>query len=300
MALNTDVEFVNSRYGKHRVKLLNIRREGSAHYIKEIQVNTGLTLNSKKDYVTGDNSDIVATDSQKNTIYVLAKQNGVQCPETFGLLLCSHFLQKYPQVTKAHVYVEEHPWKRITKDGKEHIHAFISSPECINYCEVEQTQGGKPKVTSGIKDLRLIKTTQSAFVNFVRDEYTSLPDAPDRIFSTQVKARWEFSENEGFDFSETRNTIKEIILDTFAGPPETGVYSPSVQQTLHVIQRKTIVKIPQIFSIELELPNIHYFPVDFSKLPAFQIKENNEIFLPSDSPSGNIYAKVERRTNSKL
>ena len=70
-------EFVDTGYGKNYVKLLQLRKEGSIHTIRELEVSTTLTLNSFKDYLQGDNSDIIATDSQKNTVYILAKQNGV-------------------------------------------------------------------------------------------------------------------------------------------------------------------------------------------------------------------------------
>lgn len=39
-----------------------------------------------------------------------------------------------------------------------------------------------PLVESGIHGLRVLKTTQSSFVNFVDDAYRTLPDAADRIF----------------------------------------------------------------------------------------------------------------------
>lgn len=37
-------------------------------------------------------------------------------------------------------------------------------------------------VKSGLSGLRVLKTTQSAFVDFVQDEYTTLADAAERIF----------------------------------------------------------------------------------------------------------------------
>ena len=70
-------EFAFTGYGKNFVKLLQLRQEGKVHYVKEMEVSTQLTLNNTKDYLQGDNSDIIATDSQKNTVYVLAKQHGV-------------------------------------------------------------------------------------------------------------------------------------------------------------------------------------------------------------------------------
>ena len=71
-------EFVYTGYGKNYVKLLYLRRDGDIHFVKELEVSTELTLNSVKDYTHGDNSDIIATDSQKNTVYVMAKQYGVR------------------------------------------------------------------------------------------------------------------------------------------------------------------------------------------------------------------------------
>ena len=108
-------------------------RKGEEHTIRELEVVTLLTLDNTKvtilesfyilhpafkdncgqDYETGDNSDIIATDSQKNTVYVLAKQHGVASPEEFGLLLATHFVSKYPWVTRARVQVTAHPWQRI-------------------------------------------------------------------------------------------------------------------------------------------------------------------------------------------
>ena len=139
--------FVDTGYGKKYIKLLHIRRDGPTHHIKEYEVNTQLTLDSKKDYLHGDNGDIVATDSQKNTVYILAKNHGVKSPEEFGLLLCSHFLAKYPHVNKVRVCIEEHPWDRLMSDGVPHNHAFISTPVAIRFSSVTFRRGGKSRLT---------------------------------------------------------------------------------------------------------------------------------------------------------
>ena len=62
-------------YGKTGVRLLKIRRSGKYHGIKQIEVSTELKLNNYDDYFRGDNASIVPTDTQKNTIYALAKQH---------------------------------------------------------------------------------------------------------------------------------------------------------------------------------------------------------------------------------
>lgn len=111
-------------------------------------------------FLLGDNSDIVATDSQKNTVYLLAKKHGVENPEKFALLLATHFLNKYAHVAEAHIHVEEYPWQRICKDEignnsvgcpnfstfnnrSKHNHAFIFTPTETHYCDVVVKRTGK-------------------------------------------------------------------------------------------------------------------------------------------------------------
>ena len=71
------VEFTDRRYGKNYVRLLYVRRNGLVHDVKELAVNVALTLKSAGEYVQGDNTQVIATDSMKNTVYVLAKLYGV-------------------------------------------------------------------------------------------------------------------------------------------------------------------------------------------------------------------------------
>lgn len=103
-----------------------------------------------------------------------------------------------------------------------------------------------PKIRGGLTNLRLLKTTQSAFRDFFQDGYRTLPDANDRIFSTVVTAEWEFSTANGVDFDAVWDSVKECILDKFAGPPDTGVFSPSVQNTLYLAEKMTLDKVPQV------------------------------------------------------
>ena len=153
MAFFQDVEFVHTGYGKNLVKVLYIKREGTHHYITELKANVELTLKTRKDYLKGDNSDIIPTDTIKNTVHALAKLKGVRCShsmssntrvtciililsnllicsqksdndffflkvktiEDFALDICEHFLTSFKHVTNAEVFIEEAPWKRLEK-----------------------------------------------------------------------------------------------------------------------------------------------------------------------------------------
>ena len=65
-------------YGKAGVRLLKIKRNGKYHNIKQIEVSTELKLNNHSDYLYGDNASVVPTDTQKNTVYALAKEHQVR------------------------------------------------------------------------------------------------------------------------------------------------------------------------------------------------------------------------------
>lgn len=103
-----------------------------------------------------------------------------------------------------------------------------------------------PRIRGGLKNLRVLKTTQSSFTDFIQDDYRTLPDANDRIFSTVVTASWDFSTASGVDFDRVWQVVKDCILENFAGPAETGIYSPSVQNTLYLAEKCVLIKVNQV------------------------------------------------------
>ncbi|KAM5257327.1 uricase [Ctenodactylus gundi] len=294
---NNEVEFVRTGYGKDMVKLLCIRRDGKYHSIKQVSTSVQLTLSSKKDYMYGDNSDIIPTDTIKNTVHVLAKFKGIKSIETFAMDVCEHFLSSFSHVTRVHVCVEEVPWKRLEKNGVKHVHAFIHTPTGTHFCEVEQMRSGPPVIHSGIKDLKVLKTTQSGFEGFIKDQFTTLPEVKDRCFATQVYCRWRYRKSRDVDFEANWGTIRDTVLEKFAGPYDKGEYSPSVQKTLYDIQVLSLSRVPEIEDMEISLPNIHYFNIDMSKMG---LVNKDEVLLPLDNPYGKITGTVKRKLSSRL
>ncbi|XP_057696993.1 uricase [Corythoichthys intestinalis] len=291
-----NVEFVRTGYGKNTVKVLCIRRQSGHHDIMEIKADVELTLKSHKGYLTGENSDIIPTDTIKNTVYALAKLKGVKTIEHFSLALCHHFLTSFNHVVSVKVYMEEAPWKRLEKNGEEHAHAFIYSPESSRFCDVEQHLNSIPVVCGGLKDMKVLKTTQSGFVGFLKDRFTTLQEATDRCFCTTVYARWRYNKVEDVNFDAAWKCIKDTIIEKFAGPFKHGDFSPSVQKTLHDTQVLILIRAPEVDEIEIIMPNIHYCTIDMTKIG---IENKDEVLLPLDSPSGNITATV-RRKQAKL
>src|SRR5262249_13256426 len=139
----------------------------------------------------GDNPRGVATAPMKNVVYALARKHPLTDVESFGQALADHFLSHYPHVSAATIDLAEQPWVRLVVDGREHPHAFVGGGTETRTCTVTGTRQGL-RVASGLDGLLLLKTTDSAFAGFLRDEYTTLRDADDRLFATALSARWVY------------------------------------------------------------------------------------------------------------
>uniref|UniRef100_A0A8C8RCI1 Uricase n=1 Tax=Pelusios castaneus TaxID=367368 RepID=A0A8C8RCI1_9SAUR len=270
---HNSLEILNSEYGKNVIKLLRVKRDGKKHCIKEVEACIHLRLNSVYEYTEGDNSAVIPTDTMKNTVIALAKCNGIETIEQFALDICNHFISSFCHVTFVKVYIQEAPWRRIEKNGFPHVHSFIFVPEGIRFCEVEQCQNGCPLIFSGIKDLKLKKTTQSGFEGFCKDKYTTIPETRDRVLSAELFCKWCYGRCQDIDFDCIWDTVHECVLEAFSGPPDCGEYSPSYQKTVNDIQVLILARVPQIEEVEVILNNIHYYVVDLKKLGLTNEKE---------------------------
>jgi urate oxidase len=271
-------------YGKSRVRLTKILRHAGRHELKELCVAVQLTGDVGASYTHGDNSRIVATDAMKNTVYVLAKDHPLTDIESFGEALAGHFLRTYPHVATATVTINEQPWQRIVINGKEHPHAFVGGSGERRTCTVTLTRQ-EQRVESGFEELALLKTTDSAFTGFLRDSYTTLPEAEDRIFATLLTATW-FHDKSPDDWNHCYQLIRQTLVEVFAGHK-----SLSVQHTLHAMGAAALEACSSIRQINLQMPNRHHLLVN---LQPFGLSNHNEVFVPTDEPFGLISATLTR------
>ncbi len=271
-------------YGKSRVRLTKIIRRGDNHDIKELNINIQMQGEFDRAFLNGDNSQIIATDSMKNTVYVLAAKNEFDSIEQFARILAGHFIKAYKHVSAVTIEIEEDLWQRVVVDGKAHPHAFFGAGGEKRWCEV-RTDRKSETVSSGIRDLRVVKTTASEFWGFIRDEYTTLPEVRDRIFGTAIASTWVF-DNAGHDFNLCYEKIRSAIIEIFATN-----YSLSVQQTLYEAGQTALNRCGSVQSINLTMPNQHRIPFN---LEPFKLENTNQIFVTTDEPYGLISATISR------
>jgi urate oxidase len=279
------VKLAANRYGKERVRVLRIRREGAQQTVHEVEVSVALEGDFSGAYLGSDNSQVVPTDTMKNTVHVLAKKHLNDVIEELALALGSHFFERYPQVARAIIEVSSRPWERYTTpDGTPHPHTFLGGGMGQPFTRVEASRDGTV-LQSGVRDVLVLKSTDSAFVGYPKCELTTLPETKDRILATRMEATWTFMPKASA-YAETNAVVLATLLETFARE-----FSPSVQNTLFLMGSAALKAAPELADIHLAMPNKHYLPINFQP---FKIENANEIFLPTDEPHGQIEALITR------
>jgi len=100
---------VQHNYGKSRVRLAKITRHPDRHDFTELTVDTALEGDFETAHLEGDNSKVIPTDTQKNTVHALALDHALEDIESFGIALGRHFVDSFPAiVTTLEAY---RPWR---------------------------------------------------------------------------------------------------------------------------------------------------------------------------------------------
>jgi urate oxidase len=279
------VTFGDNQYGKAEVRLVRVTRNGERHELKDLNVSTALRGDFAAAHLVGDNAHVVATDTQKNTVYAFAKQFGVGTIEEFALRLGRHFVDSFEWVTGAKVSVEEYHWDRIEVDGVPHDHSFTRA-DAGTRTTVATIEGSAAWVVSGISNLVVLKTTRSEFTGFPRDRYTTLGEDRDRILATAVTARWRYAEVDNVDWDKSFSEVRRILLASFAGK-----HSLALQQSLYFMGEQVLEARPEVAELRMSMPNKHHFLVD---LAPFGLTNDREVYYAADRPYGLIEGTVAR------
>lgn len=277
-------KLASQRYGKACVRVAKILRSKDRQSIVEIDVAAMLEGDFESSYTSGDNTKVVPTDTIKNTINILARENLGEEIEPFAVALGEHFLKCYQQVRAASIEVIARDWRRMDIDGKPHPHSFVAGSDAKMFTRVESTRESQ-SIESGISDFIILKSTGSGFENYPKDEFTTLAETADRILATALRAAWSYSKTPG-NYRAQNDKIIAAMLKVFANN-----YSPSAQTTLFEMGTAALQVCPEISRVELAMPNKHYLPIDLSR---FGRENKNEIFTPTEKPHGQIEAVVTR------
>lgn len=285
----TNCKLAGNRYGKSRVRVMRVTRHESHHDLDEWTVEVLLSGDFEAAHTLGDNSKILPTDTMKNTVYYIAGLSKAESMEDYAKELVDFLLSRNPQVAGVEVTIESSLWKRMAVDGQPHPTAFMHGSDERQTTCVSRKQGQAFSITSGLDGLNILKTAQSGFIGYIKDELTTLPETTDRLFGTVLKTEWQYTSRaiaEGVDFNKVRRHLRETMLSTFATHD-----SLSVQHTMFAMGEAALAHTDIIDEVHMLMPNKHNLLVDLGR---FGGANPNHIFVPTDEPHGTIEATVRR------
>jgi urate oxidase len=276
----------HNQYGKAETRVVRVYRDTDPYEIVDYNVSVALVGDFADIHLKGDNANCLTTDATKNTVNAFAKEYGEQArqPESYGMALARHFVEDVGPVHRARVKLEMYPWRRLEHGGSPHPHAFARDGSYVRTATVTY-QGGNASVVSGVKDLVVLKTTDSEFYGFLTERYTTLPPTHDRVMATSVTAQWWHTETD-IDWSKSYHTALATMTDVFAGH-----HSLALQQTMYAMGEAMISADPSIGEVRFSLPNKHHFVIDLSP---YGLDNPNEVFHADDRPYGYIEGTIHR------
>jgi urate oxidase len=268
----------SDNYGKTRVRLTQVIRNGDRHELIELSAKIIFKGDFADAFTKADNSIVLPTDTIKNTVYVIARKHPIQSIEQFARDLAKHFLGLVKHLDTVEIEMRQAPWNRIEDHGS----AFaLGGAEC-RIAMLSASRTGE-RMDSGFHGLEILKTANSAFSDYLLDEWTTLPPTRDRLFGTVLDADWSYKEG-SVDYNAEYQRVRSTLLKTFAEH-----VSESVQHTLFDMAKAVLAQTETLKEIHLVMPNKHRLLVDLSR---FKMSNPNQVFVPTDEPSGYIEARV--------
>jgi urate oxidase len=257
-------------YGKDGVRVMRIDRKTDRHEVRELTVRAMMTGDFGGAFTRADNSTSISTDTVKNVVNVTARENLTLGTELFCAAVARKLLE-YPQVETATVTGHETKWTRLPVDGTPHVHSFTLDANGKPYAKVVMTRSGS--------------TVESGWANYTKDKYTTIPETHDRMAATAMDASWRWSRAPA-SYEAANATILATALKVFA-----TTYSNSVQDSLYRMGTAVLEAVPELIDIGMACPNKHYLLIN---LTPFGLDNNNEVFVATDDPHGQIECTVSR------
>eukprot|EP00658_Telonema_sp_P-2_P015494 TRINITY_DN1596_c0_g1_i1.p1 TRINITY_DN1596_c0_g1~~TRINITY_DN1596_c0_g1_i1.p1 ORF type:complete len:316 (+),score=85.90 TRINITY_DN1596_c0_g1_i1:177-1124(+) len=298
-----DMQIHEHCHGKSRVRVARrwVDNAGMEHFMELTADVMTYSQATTPSYTEGDNSMVVATDTCKNIAYHVMKESMCTSPEHFAAAYAQKFLALYSFIHRVETTVEEVVWTRMLTDGQPHNHAFSRGSGQERYTANAVAQrNGSLTVESGVRGLSLLKTTRSSWTHFHTDEMRTLGDAHERMLATELTATWRYAELPTMDqFVAIRTAVRKQLLDGFSGPAATGVHSVGVQKSLHDMGQAVLSNVPNVSWLMLNAPNIHFIPAP-ALAAVGKYKFEDDVFLPTDEPRGNIRLVLTQQPRAKL
>ncbi|MBE3558343.1 MAG: urate oxidase [Ktedonobacteraceae bacterium] len=250
-------------------------------------------------YTQGDNSPVIATDSMKNFILRHALAFDGSTLESFLDSLGRSFMSTYPIVEGLILTARELPFEAVQVPANGAFGAsnvlFKRSNNDFAVAELRFERAGDDiRLTthcSGRVGLQLLKVTGSAFTQFVRDAYTTLPERRDRPLYIYLDLHWKYlNDADMLDHSLSRYVPSEQVRDLVQATFHEFV-SESIQQLVHEMGTRLLARFPQLAEVSFAAQNRTRDPVAESATD-----EKIKVYSDPFPAYGQIKLTIGRRT----
>jgi urate oxidase len=216
-------------------------------------------------YTEGDNSMVVATDSMKNFIHRESLAYEGSTLEGWLYFLGGRFLDTYPQMERLRVSAEEirfDPARVPAPEGgfEDSDVLFHRRQDDRGVAALEVGRGSDGSIVlgdlrSGRVGLDLLKTTGSAFADFSRDEYTTLPSRKDRLLFTHVDIAWRYDDPRVAVMPEPARYVHPDQVADLAAVVFHQFVSLSIQHLVHEIGLRMFERFGALTEVSFEAQN---------------------------------------------
>jgi urate oxidase len=271
-------------------------------------------------YTVGDNRNVVATDTMKNFIHRQSLEFTGSTLEGWLYFLGRRFLETYSQMERLRVSGEEIRFdaamvpvgtaasaKSAPRSGSGSSSTSAAGgrfePSSVLYRRRHDDRGvasielGRAEdgaivlgdLRAGRVGLELLKTTGSAFADFPRDEYTTLPSKKDRLLFTHVDIAWRYTDPQAalapdldrYVASEQVSDLAAVVFHEFV--------SLSIQHLVHEIGTRMFERFASLEEITFEAQNRTFDTAEESAE-----EEQRKVYTNPRPPYGRIGLTMRR------
>ncbi len=217
-------------------------------------------------YTKGDNRLVVATDTMKNFIHAVSLRARARALEEWLLEVGTSFLDTYPHMERLTMVGRDLPFPAALVpasdgDGFEASDRLFSrdrSDYGSARLELARDASGKVEITdheSGRRELQLIKITGSAFVDFARDEHTTLPERRDRPLYIWCDIGWTYTDASDAVLRDASTYVASEQVADLANAVFHEFVSLSIQHLVNEIGIRMLDRWPQLASVSFDAQN---------------------------------------------
>jgi urate oxidase len=273
-------------HSKARVRVMRLHRDSDHHEVRELTVNAMVTGDFGRSFTDAENSTSVSTDTIRNVVNVMARENLALDTEPFCAPLAERLLGLYGQVASATVTAHETKWPRMGVGGAPHPHAFLLDGNGKPFAEAVGGPRRKHRPPLRRVGLHLPQVHRLRLGRFRQGPLHDHPRNARPDVRHEHGGRLALAVSAGGGHAAANATILGAMLEVFA-----GTYSHSVQDSLYRMATAALEAVPEIEEVDLACPNKHYLLIDLSR---FGLANENQVFLPTDEPHGQIECTVAR------